>query len=205
VIDSAALRWYRLISEAEAVRICKGLGLASVWQHINADDYPSARREMDRVYHDWGGSVGRRARPVGRGAQHDQHRDSQGCGERPAQKLPVTRRSARDLVLAGVAVGGRSQLAEGGLQLPHREPAVAIATQGDVLEHRQGEAPVPSCVRNGRTTVPSRRVNSPARNRWSNQMEDLQPPGPCRTGKYRQVPQKSRGGAHRVSGSVARR
>jgi hypothetical protein len=86
------------------------------------------------------------------------------------------------------------------VQLPHREPAVAIATQGDVLEHRQGEAPVPSCVRNGRTTVPSRRVNSPARNRWSNQMEDLQPPGPCRTGKYRQVPQKSRGGAKGLTG-----
>ena len=49
MIDSIAARWYHLISEAEAVRARTGLGLASVWGHIHANDYPTARREMDRV------------------------------------------------------------------------------------------------------------------------------------------------------------
>ena len=41
------------------------------------------------------------------------------------QELPVRRRSAR--ALTGVVVGGHRQLAEGGLQLLHREPAVSVA------------------------------------------------------------------------------
>jgi hypothetical protein len=59
----------------------------------------------------------------------------------PSHELPERRRSARDLVLAGVAVGGDKQFAVDELQLVYREPAVAVTTQGGVLEHRQGEAP----------------------------------------------------------------
>jgi hypothetical protein len=44
MIDSTAARWYHLISEAETVWASTGLGLASAWEHINADDYPAARR-----------------------------------------------------------------------------------------------------------------------------------------------------------------
>jgi hypothetical protein len=54
------------------------------------------------------------------------------------------RRSARDLVFAGVAVGGYRQLAEDGLQLVHREPTVVVAAYNYVLEHFQGEAAVAS-------------------------------------------------------------
>ena len=57
---------------------------------------------------------------------------------------PLVRPSAGYLILAGIAVGGHSQLVEGGPQLARREPAVTIATQGDVFEHFQGEAPVAS-------------------------------------------------------------
>jgi hypothetical protein len=75
VIDSPAVRWYRLICEAEAVRTCWGLGLASVWGHINANDYPSARAEMDRVYHDWAIKPVRFIDPPkgDRRTNHDQH------------------------------------------------------------------------------------------------------------------------------------
>jgi len=52
--------------------------------------------------------------------------------------------SVRDPVFAGVAVGGYSQLAAGGPQLAHREPAVTVATQGDLLEYFQDEASVAS-------------------------------------------------------------
>jgi hypothetical protein len=38
-----------------------------------------------------------------------------------------TRSSARDLVLAGLAVGGNEQLAVGALQVIHREPVVSVA------------------------------------------------------------------------------
>jgi hypothetical protein len=57
--------------------------------------------------------------------------------KRRCQRVPVRRRSAWDLVLAGRAVGGHEQLAVGGLQLVHREPVVPIAAQCDVFEHRQ--------------------------------------------------------------------
>jgi Uncharacterized protein conserved in bacteria (DUF2218) len=62
----------------------------------------------------------------------------------PSHELPERRRSARDLVLAGVAVGGDKQFAVDELQLVYREPAVAVAPQGDVLDHRQGDVALSS-------------------------------------------------------------
>lgn len=43
------LLWATLIVEAEDYRARTGMGLASVWAHINARDYWAARAELDRV------------------------------------------------------------------------------------------------------------------------------------------------------------
>ena len=48
-----------------------------------------------------------------------------------------------DLVVTGVAISGDSQLMEDGLQLTECEPAVPIATRGNILEHFESEIPVP--------------------------------------------------------------
>ena len=44
-------------------------------------------------------------------------------------------------------VGRDEQLSLGGLQFVHREPAMAVTTCGDVLEHLDGEVPVPAIRR----------------------------------------------------------
>jgi hypothetical protein len=49
------LAWYRLIDQAETVRAQWGLGLASVWHHINRIDYDRARSTMDAVLEYWAG------------------------------------------------------------------------------------------------------------------------------------------------------
>jgi hypothetical protein len=54
----------------------------------------------------------------------------------------AVRRRARDLVLAGVATGGHSQLAEGGLQRLHIEPVLSVAACSDISQHRRREPPV---------------------------------------------------------------
>ncbi len=46
------LDWYRLMHEAETIRARWGLGLASVWEHINDQDYDTARAELDCVVDD---------------------------------------------------------------------------------------------------------------------------------------------------------
>jgi hypothetical protein len=43
------LDWYRLLHQAETIRARHGLGLASVWCHINRRDYHAARAQLDRV------------------------------------------------------------------------------------------------------------------------------------------------------------
>jgi hypothetical protein len=52
--------------------------------------------------------------------------------------------SARDFVLAGLAIGGYSQLAEDELQRVHREPPVSVAAECDVPERRLAKASVPA-------------------------------------------------------------
>jgi hypothetical protein len=51
--------------------------------------------------------------------------------------------SSWDLVVTGVPISGDSQLMEDGLQLTECEPAVPIATRSNILEHLEGEIPVP--------------------------------------------------------------
>jgi hypothetical protein len=80
--------------------------------------------------------------------------------------------SSWDLVVTGVAISGDSQLMEDGLQLTECEPAVPIATRGNILEHFESEIPVPPADRNGCKMVPSGRTKSPLRTRWSSQEKE---------------------------------
>jgi hypothetical protein len=54
-------------------------------------------------------------------------------------KLPIPRRSPRDLVLAVLALGGDQQLAVGGSENLRCKPTVVSAAYNDVFEHRQSE------------------------------------------------------------------
>lgn len=50
--DPHPLDWHQIITEAEEVKEIFGLGLASVWEHINNRDYPKAREAMIRIKND---------------------------------------------------------------------------------------------------------------------------------------------------------
>lgn len=51
------LQRYRLMHQAEVIRAEYGLGLASVWGHINGGNYVEAQAQMDRVIEDRGTGV----------------------------------------------------------------------------------------------------------------------------------------------------
>lgn len=45
--DSQAVLWWRLINEAEELRVRTGWGLAGVWARIHRGEYAEARAHLD--------------------------------------------------------------------------------------------------------------------------------------------------------------
>lgn len=52
-VQSQPVLWWQLINELEAFTAATGWGLAGVWGHVHAEDYPSARAQFDQTAADY--------------------------------------------------------------------------------------------------------------------------------------------------------